>query len=62
MEGYLTSITPRVEKDVDVGIGFRRIDRGGADGLQNEGARRGGPEKFKIVSSPQTAKAKLLKR
>ncbi len=51
MEGYLTSIAPRVEKDVDVGIGLRRIDRGGADGLQNEGARRGGPEKLKIIRS-----------
>ncbi len=59
MEGYLTSITPRVEKDVDVGIGLRRVDRGGADGLQNEGAHRGGPEKFK---KSRTAKVKLLKR
>ncbi len=58
----MTSITPGVEKDVDVGIGLRRIDWGSANGLQNEGARRGGPEKFKTISSPQTAKAKILKR
>ncbi len=61
MEGYLTSITPRVEKDVDVGIGLRGIDRGGANGLQDEGVRRGGSEKFKVISSLETAKAKILK-
>ncbi len=62
VEGYLTSIAPRVEKDVDIGIGLRRVDWGSANGLQDKGARRGGPEKVKIISSLETAKVKLLKR